>query len=67
MVNFAAFFEEQFYFLETVATVIVLGFADIVACVGDGVDNGPDAFAVFVGCDCLSTGRVWGFGRTRTS
>ena len=53
-------FKEQFYFLETVASVAVLGFADIVANVVDGVDNGPDALAV-VGCDFLSTERVWGF------
>ena len=67
MVNFAAFFEQQFYPTETVKSVSVLGFADAVAGVGDGVDNGPDAVAVVAGWDCLSTERIWGFGRIRTS
>ena len=49
MVNFAAFFEQQFYPTETVKSVSVLGFADVVAGVGDGVDNGPDAVAVVAG------------------
>ena len=38
MVNFIS--EQQFYFLETAASVAVLGFMDIFASVGDGVDNG---------------------------
>ena len=45
----------------------MLGFAVIVAGVGDSVDNGPDAVAVVVGCDFLSTERVWGFSRMSTS
>ena len=67
MVNFAVFFEQQFYFLKTIATVAVLDFADIVAGVGVGDDSSPDPVAVVVGYDFLSTERVWGFGRIRTS
>ena len=67
MENFVVFFEQQYYFLETVTIVSVLGFADIVAGVGDGVDNASDAVAVVVGSNFLSTERVWGFGRIRTS
>ena len=44
----------------------MFGFADIVAGIDDGVDNGPDAILVVVGCDFLSTERVWGFGRIST-
>ena len=40
MVNFVVIFEQRFYFLETVASVTVLGFADIVAGIGDGAGNG---------------------------
>ena len=65
MVNFM-FFEQQFYFSENVS-VAVFGFVDIVAGVGGCVDNGPDAIAVVVGCDFLSTERVCGFGRVPTS
>ena len=54
--------EQQFYFLETAASVAMLGFMDIVASVGDGVDNGPVAVAVDVGCGFLSTKKFWGFG-----
>ena len=39
----------------------------IVACVGDGVDNGPDAVTIVVGFDFLSTERFRGFGWIRTS
>ena len=67
MVNFVVFFEEQFYFLESISSVAVLDFADIVAGVGDGVDNGPDAVAVVVVCDFLPTERVWGFDMMSTS
>ena len=45
----------------------VLDFADIVAGVGDVVHSGSDPVAVAVGYDFLSTKRVWGFGRIRTS
>ena len=38
MVNFV-FFEQQYYFLETAARVAVLGFADIIAGVGNGVGD----------------------------
>ena len=31
----------------------MLGFLDIAAGVGGGVDNDPDAVAVAVSCDCL--------------
>ena len=48
MINFVVFFEQKFNFLETVGSVAVLGFAVIVAGVGNGVDNGPDAVAVVV-------------------
>ena len=48
MGNFALFFEQQFFFLDTVVSVVVLGFANIVV-------------AVVVGCNFLSTERVWGF------
>ena len=34
---------------------------DIVAGVSDGVDNGPDAAAVIIGCDSLSTERAQDF------
>ena len=44
----------------------VFGFADVVAGVGDGVDNGPDAVAVVVGFDFLLIERFWGFGGIRT-
>ena len=37
MVNFVVFFEQQFYFLETVASAAVHDFVDIVAGVDDGV------------------------------
>ena len=67
MVNFLVFFEQQFYFRETIASVAVLGFVDIVAGVSDGVDNGPDTVAVVVGCDFLSTEKVRGFSRVSTS
>ena len=66
MVNFVVFFKQQCCFLETVASVDVLGFVYIVAGVGDGGDNGPDAVAVVVGFDFLSTERVWGFGQIFT-
>ena len=55
-------FEQQFHFLETVASVDVLGLANIVAGVADGVDNSPDAVVVVADCDFLSTERIWGFG-----
>ena len=58
MLNFVVFFEQQFQFLETAASVAVLGFADIVAGAGEDVDNGPDVVAVVVGCDFLSTEKV---------
>ena len=67
MMNFVVFFEQQYYFLETVASVAMLGFPDIVAGVGDGVDNGPDAVVVVFGCDFLTIERVWAFGRINTS
>ena len=57
MVNFIVFFEQQFYFFETVASVAVLGFVDV-AGVDDGVDDGLDAAAVAVGCDFLPSERV---------
>ena len=60
MADFVVFFEQQFYFLETAANTAVLGFADIVAGVGDDVANGPDIVGVAVGCDFLSTERVLG-------
>ena len=60
-------FEQQFYFLGTVASDAVLSFVDIVAGVGDGVDNGPDAVIVVTGCDFRSTEKVWGFGQIGTS
>ena len=66
MLNFVVFFEQQYYFPETVASVAVLGFANIVAGVCDGNDNGPGAVAVVFGCDFLSTERFWGFGRMST-
>ena len=40
MMNFVAFFKQQYYFVETFASVAELGFADFVAGVGNGVDNG---------------------------
>ena len=55
MVNFVVFFVQQFYFLETVASVAVIGFADIVAGVDGGVDNNSDPVAVVVDCDFLLT------------
>ena len=58
MVNFVVFFEQQFYFLETVASAAVHDFVDIVAGVDDGVDDGLDAVAVVVGCDFLPNERV---------
>ena len=58
MANFVLFFEQQYYFLETVASVALLCFADIAAGVGDGVDNGPNIVAVVFGCDFLSNERV---------
>ena len=45
----------------------MLGFLNIAAGVGDGVDNDPDAVAVAVSCDCLSTESVWVFGWVRSS
>ena len=65
MVSFVVFLEQQFLFLETVASVSGLGFADITAGVDNSVDNSLDAVAV-IGCDFLSTKRVWEFGRIRT-
>ena len=65
--EFCCFLEQQYYFLETAASFAALGFEDIVAGVGDGVNNGPDAVSVVVGCDFLSTEKVWGFCRISTS
>ena len=59
MMNFNVFFEQKFYFLDTTASVAVFGFMDMVIRVGDGIDNGPDAVAVVVDHDFLSTERVW--------
>ena len=67
MMNFVVFFEQQYYFLEIVASVAVLFFPDIVAGVGDGVDNGPDAVIVVFGCDFLTIEGVRAFGRISTS
>ena len=67
MMNFVVFFEQQYYFLEIVASVAVLFFEDIVAGVGDGVDNGPDAVVVAFGCDFLTIERVWAFDWISTS
>ena len=59
MVNFNVFFEQKFYFLDTTASVTVVGSVDIAVRVGDGIDNGPDDVAVVVDHDLLSTERVW--------
>ena len=59
MVNFVVFFEQQFYFLDTVASVLILDFADVNSGVGNGVDNGPDAVAAVVACDFLSILGIW--------
>ena len=59
MVNFVVFFEQQFYVLETIASVDVLGFGNTVAGLGDDVDNGLDVVGVAVGCDFRSIERVW--------
>lgn len=67
MVNFNVFFEQKFYFLDTTASVAVVGFVDIVVSVGDGIDNGPDAVAVVADHDFLSTEKVWRNGWTSTS
>ena len=67
MMIFVVFFKQQYYFFETVASVAVLGFADIVAGVGDGVDSGPDAVVVAFGCDFLTIERVWAFDWISTS
>ena len=64
-VSFVVFLEQQFLFLETVASVSGLGFADITAGVDNSVDNSLDAVEI-VGCDFLSTKRVREFGRIRT-
>ena len=56
------FLSSKIYFLETVGSVAVLGFADIVAGVGDGFHNGPDAVAAVVGCEFLLNKRFWAFG-----
>ena len=45
----------------------MLDFVDVVAGVGDGDDNGPNAFAFVAGCGFLSAERVWRFGRISTS
>ena len=50
MVNFVVFFQQQFYFFETVTSVAVLFFADVVAGVSNCVDNGLEVIAVVAGC-----------------
>lgn len=50
MVNFVVFFQQQFYFFETVASVTVLFFVDVVAGISNCVDNGLEVIAVVVGC-----------------
>ena len=67
MMNFVVFFEQQYYFLEIVASVTVLFFVDIVAGVGDGVDNGPDAVVVVFGYGFLTIEGVRAFGQISTS
>ena len=67
MMNFVVLFEQQYYFLEIAASVTVLFFVDVVAGVGDGVDNGPDAVVVVFGCDFLMIEGVRAFGWISTS
>ena len=55
IVNSLVFFEQQYYFLETVESIAVLSFADFVAGVGDDDDDGADAVSFVVGCEFLST------------
>ena len=58
MVNFVVFLSSNFTFLRLLQMLLCCFY--IVACVGDGVDNGPDAVTIVVGFDFLSKIEVSG-------